>query len=448
MIFFNKIFRSQNSRTQKLKNNIIGAILIKGISMLVSFILVPLTLGYVDTHLYGIWITLSSVIIWLNIFDVGFNLGLKNKLCEAISIGNIEKGKELVSTTYFIMSIIFIPLGIFVIILSHFIDWSVILNVENKYNEEIIATILPLTIGFSLQMIFNVILAVLSSFQMVALSSLFNVVGNLLSLIVIFILTKTVPSSLPLLGWTLSIMPVLVLIIASCILYSGKFKSVSPSFRCIRKSYINDLFGLGYKFFLIQIQGIILYQSANLIITNVDSPDAVTTYNIAYKYITNGTMIFSIMLNPLWPAFTEAYTKKDFDWMNQMYKKMVKVYYLFALLTILMVIVSPIVYKIWVGDKVYVPWAVTIALGLYMIINSWDTLQVSLINGIGTVALQMRIVLIGLFFHVPLAFYLGKLFGICGVILSMIIINIIYASCFTTQIRKILSRKAEGIWLK
>lgn len=77
---------------------------------------------------------------------------------------------------------------------------------------------------------------------------------------------------------------------------------------------------------------------------------------------------------------------------------MVKVYYLFALLTILMVIVSPIVYKIWVGDKVYVPWAVTIALGLYMIINSWDTLQVSLINGIGTVALQMRIVLIGLFF--------------------------------------------------
>ena len=90
MIFLNKIFRSQNSRTQKLKNNIIGAILIKGISMLVSFILVPLTLGYVDTHLYGIWITLSSVIIWLNIFDVGFNLGFINKLCEAISIGNIE----------------------------------------------------------------------------------------------------------------------------------------------------------------------------------------------------------------------------------------------------------------------------------------------------------------------------------------------------------------------
>ena len=448
MNIINRLFKSQDSRTQKVKINIVGAILIKGISILVSFLLVPLTLGYVDTHLYGIWITLSSIVIWLNIFDVGFNLGLKNKLCEAISKENMEKGKELVSTTYFIMSIIFIPLGVFIILLSHYIDWCSILNVEKQYNEEIIATIIPLAIGFSCQMILNVILAILSSFQMVALSSLFNVIGNFLSLIVIFILTKTVPSSLPLLGWTLSMMPIVVLLIASVILFNGKFKRVSPSFHCIRKEYINDLFSLGYKFFLIQIQGIVLYQSANLIITNVESPDAVTTYNIAYKYITNGTMIFSIMLNPLWPAFTEAYTKKDFLWMNQMYQKMVKVYFLFALLTTLMVIASPLVYKIWVGDKVYVPWTVTITLGLYMIINSWDTLQVSLINGIGTIALQMRVVLIGLFFHIPLAFYLGKLFGICGVILSMIVINIIYATCFTTQIRKILSRKAEGIWLK
>lgn len=73
-----------------------------------------------------------------------------------------------------------------------------------------------------------------------------------------------------------------------------------------------------------------------------------------------------------------------------------------------------------------------------------------MINGIGTVKLQTYVTMIGLVFHIPLSLYLGKYLGLgaIGVVLSMIVINIIYSCFFTVQIRKILSQKAQGIWIK
>ena len=105
-------FFQGNKRSVTVKKNIISSLAIKGCSIIISLLLVPMTLGYVSSELYGIWLTLSSIMIWLNFFDIGFTLGLKNKLTEAIAINDRERGKALVSTTYFMMVVIFIPLFI------------------------------------------------------------------------------------------------------------------------------------------------------------------------------------------------------------------------------------------------------------------------------------------------------------------------------------------------
>ena len=53
------------------------------VSIVINFMLVPLTIGYVSAELYGVWLTLSSIMTWLGFLDVGFTQGLKNKLTEA-----------------------------------------------------------------------------------------------------------------------------------------------------------------------------------------------------------------------------------------------------------------------------------------------------------------------------------------------------------------------------
>lgn len=445
--YINRFF-SGNQRSITVKKNIVGSLCIKGISIIISLMLVPMTLGYVSSELYGIWLTLSSIMMWLNFFDIGFTLGLKNKLAEAIALGDWNRGKALVSTTYFMMILIFIPLCILLEFIIPYINWPSFLNVNAIYNDEIIKTLYVLVACFCLQMIVNVLTAVIAAYQKVALSSAFPVMGNFMSLIAIWILTKLCPPSLMALAFAISAMPIFVLLLASAILFHKRFKAVSPNFKSIDKTYIKDLFNLGAKFFLIQIQVVILYQCTNILISNVSGPNEVTAYNIAYKYLGVAMMIYTIILSPLWPAFTDAYTKKDFTWMKNIYGKMVKLYFASAVALILMVVISPIIYHLWIGEKANIPLLMTCCVAIYMLIHSWDTLQVQLINGIGAIKLQTYVTTIGLILHIPLSLFIGQYIGAIGVVISMIIINIIYSSFFTIQISKLLNQKAKGIWAK
>jgi O-antigen/teichoic acid export membrane protein len=443
-----KILKQGSSRSVAVKKNIVGSLFVKGCSIVISLLIVPLTLGYVSSDLYGIWLTLSSIMMWLNFFDIGFTLGLKNKLAEAIALGDMQRGKILVSTTYFMMIAIFIPLCIALEIIIPHINWASFLNVASSYNPDIIRTLHILAACFCVQMIVNVLTAVLAAYQKVALSSAFPVIGNFISLFIILLLTKYAPPSLSLLALTVSTIPVIVVIIASFVLYSRTFAAVAPKWNFVRKGYVKDLFNLGAKFFLIQIQVVILYQCTNILISNVSGPTDVTSYNIAYKYITISMMVFSTIMAPLWPAFTEAYTKQDYAWMKNVYNKMCRLWVGLVIVVLLMIFVSPVIYKLWIGNKAIIPLMMTVLIGIYTIIHSWDVIQINMINGVGTIKLQTYMTLLGLIAHIPLSLLLGKYIGCYGVIISMIVINIIYSTTFTIQIRKILNKTATGLWLK
>ena len=447
MSIFTKFLKG-NERSVTIKKNILWSLFIKGVSILTSMLLVPMTLGYVSAEIYGVWLTISSILHWLTYMDVGFTLGLKNRLAESLAKNDIEKGRSLVSTTYFIMIAIFVPIAILVYTISPYINWCSFLNVSKGNNKIIIKTIQILIIFVSLQMIVNVFIAVVAAHQKTALSSLFNVIGQICSLIIISGMTRFVEPSLFNLAFAYSMMPVLIVAISSIIFYKTSMKNIAPSIKHINLGYTKDLWNLGAKFFIIQIQQIVLYQATNILISNLSGPESVTQYNIAYKILNVAVMVYTIILTPLWPAFTDAYTKKDFKWMNNIYKKMVRIYGAVFIVITLIVIASPILYKIWIGDNVEIPFILTTSIAIYTLIHCWDSLQVILINGVGCVKLQTYVILIGLVLHIPVSLLLGRHIGIYGVIASMSIINIIYAIFFTTQIRRIIEQKATGIWIK
>ncbi len=277
---------------------------------------------------------------------------------------------------------------------------------------------------------------------------MFGVIGQSISLIVIFILIKVAPPSLPILAISISFIPVTVTLIFSIIYYNKKFKKVKPSILSVNFSLVKDLFGLGYKFFIINIQVIVFYQSTNILISNVSGPEDVTSYNIVYKYIGVSSMIFQIILAPLWPAFTDAFTRKDYQWMKNIYNKMVKFYYVVLFSIVSMVCVSGPVYYLWIGSDAIIPFSMTLAIAIYMIIHTWDSLQITLITGVGAIKVELYLIIIGLVGYLPLALFLGKCIGAIGIVYSMSIVNLLYAIVFTIQIRKIVNNQAKGVWIK
>ena len=443
MKFFNNV---DNDRTAIVKRNVFASFGIKGISVLISFALVPLTIGYVSSELYGVWLTLSSILAWLSFLDIGLSQGLKNKLTEAIAQGNWKKGKSLVSTTYFTMMLIFFPLCIVLEVIVPLISWSNLLNVNACYEAEIRKTLFVLVAIVCTQMVVNVLVSVVAAFQKVALSNTFVPLGNVLSLVIICVLTNLHEPSLVALAFSLATMPVIVTIIASFILYLGNFKKVAPSISTINLSYIRNLFGLGWKFFFINIQVVVIYQSTNILISNVASPNEVTTYNIAYKLMSVVMMAYNIISAPLWPAYTDAYARNDYRWMIDMRKKMFRILRYSMVGCVLMAICSKFIYFVWIGDKVEIPFTMTAMVSLYVCIFCWSNLNGTLIAAMGRLKLNVIIMSIGMCLHVPLSFYLASFIGCYGVITSMTLISLFYAIVHHIQVDKLLNRTAKGVW--
>lgn len=445
---FIDIFLKGEQRSITVKKNIIASFFIKGVGILISFLLVPATLGYVSAELYGVWMALSSVLLWIHFLDLGFSQGLKNKLAEALAFKDYEKGKALVTTTYAMVTFIFVPIGIILEFIVPLVNWCSLLNVSTEYAEEIERVMYVLVAFASIQMIVNVLTSVIAAFQKVAFASVFSVIGQFLAFIIIIILTQTTPPSLLGLALSYAAMPVLVLIIASLILYNTQFKIVAPDLRTFDKSYIKELFGLGYKFFIINVQVVFLYYFTNVLISYVSSPYQVTSYNLAYKYLNVAMLVYSLITAPLWPAYTDAYAKKDYNWMKSTLSRMFKIMLMSIGLCIIMVFVSPFVYNIWFGDKADVSFTMTVIVAVYTCVYCWMNLYGTVIIGMGTVSIQAIITVIGMIIHIPLSLLLGRYIGAYGVITSMIIINLFYAIVFQIQVSKILSMKASGIWVK
>lgn len=65
--------------------NMLGAFLVKGASLVVSLILLPMYIRFFnDKTSLGLWYTILSVLNWVTLFDLGLGHGLRNKLPMAI----------------------------------------------------------------------------------------------------------------------------------------------------------------------------------------------------------------------------------------------------------------------------------------------------------------------------------------------------------------------------
>src|SRR5690554_484991 len=113
-------FSKGQGRTVKAKKNILGSILIKGGSIAISLVMVPLTIDYVNPSRYGIWLTLSSIVGWFSFFNIGLTHGLRNKFAESKAKGDDSMAQMYVSTTYAILAIIFSSVWLIFLLINPF----------------------------------------------------------------------------------------------------------------------------------------------------------------------------------------------------------------------------------------------------------------------------------------------------------------------------------------
>ena len=416
----NRLFPNDDL-SKKVQLNLKYLIIVKPFSIILNYFIVKISYNYLcDNAIYGAWVTILSVLTWINNFDIGLGSGLKNKLTESIAKNDFDKGKIYVSTAYAAIGIITLIFIIIYFIGSSFLDWNKIFNIYSISSNDLSLLLNIVVIFYLLRFLFSLINPVAHAFQNAIIPSIIILISNAIIIIILIIFQKINIKGIVSLGSVFSIVTVGNLMVFSILLYKSKYKIIKPTFNKIKMKYTNDLFKLGLKFFIIQISTLIIFATDNMIITQILGPQYVTPYYISFKLFGIFIIGFSIIMTPLWSAYNYAYTKGDYKWIQSILKKLLFLMIPLVICITLAILFSENIIKIWISNKVEIPVLLTILMGVYSILVIWNNIFTILLGGINKIRLGVYIMTFTASINIPLSILLAKQIGISGVILATI----------------------------
>ncbi len=437
-----------NSRNRMLRNNILLSGVIKAVGLLTSLLVVPATLDYLDKEQYGIWMTISSILIWFSFFDVGLGNGMRNYLAQSISAGDFRKGRIYLSTTLAMLTCIAVLLILVSTVCTFSFDLNKVFNTTAVGNLQLTVALLIATVFTLIQFVVKNVGLVYVAMQRYAINDLLIVSGNVVALIIVYIITKTTETNLLYVVLTFTATPVVIFMLAAIPLFK-KHPQLRPSLSSIDQAFARQILGKGLGFFFIQITSVlVIFGGANIFIAQALGQEAVTTYNIAYKFFNLLIIAYTIVIAPMWSAYTDASVKGDFVWIESTLKRTLAVWGLTLVAGFAMLALSGLFYRLWVGESVLVPFTVSCCVFVYASLFNLNSGVTALINGVNKIQVQIiTSVVITVLYIVAVSFW-GMRHGIEGIVICMAASYAIMSLIHLYQCRLIISRRARGIWNK
>lgn len=396
-----------------------SSFILKILAMGLSYISIPLFLKYLGDRDYGIWMTIFSIVSWINTFDLGIGNGLKNKLTENYSKKNFQEMKEYIMTGYISLSFLALIFWIIGCLGIYFFNFSQGLNID-YYSENYLKLLFFITYSLTLinfiVKIYNILFLSIHNSYVSNLCTFFFQILFIIILILLNYFNKVSLLSIVVIypGFTL------ILGLIFTVLFFKKNKKFMPKLKDFRKEKIKEINNLGIYFFLIQISMLLIITVDNMIIMRYLGAEEVATYSIVSRLFQVILVIESLISAPMWPLFIDAYVKKDKNWIISMYKKLNILFIISILGTVVLILTAPIIIKIWLGKELILAKYLLLFWGIFIINRIWGDMYCIFINATNKVKLQMYLYMIGAFINIPLSICLIKNFNLesSGVILA------------------------------
>ena len=438
-----------NRRSSLLQKNILASFVIKGWSAVVVLLLVPVTLHCLGDYKNGIWLTISSMLLWIDNMDIGLGNGLRNKIAEYMAHDETHRARKLISSTFVLLSCIIIPVILVLVVLVLSCDTYHLFNASPSkvggLDTVLIVTIMLVCTTFVFKLIGNFYMGI----QMPAVSNLLIVSGQTLALIGTYIVYWSGSHSLMHIAIVNTAAPLLVYLIAFPYTFLHKYPHLRPSFRLIDFKEAKAVVNTGIQFFIMQISSVILFMTSNILISHLFSPSMVTPYQITYRYFSILLVVFTVICMPFWNATTDAYQRNDIEWIRNATRKLRKMIIGILLCMIIMIAISNTIYALWIDSQMVIDIKMSISMATYIFILIYSMRYSYFINGIGKLRLQLIFTTAAAVLFIPLAYLITQwTHDIIWFMMVMCLINIPGLIVNRIQFHKLINGKAKGIWMK
>ena len=438
---------NSNRRSTLLRKNIIASFLLKAWSAIVVLLLVPVTLHCLGEYKNGVWLTISSLLIWIDNMDIGMGNGMRNRIATLLAQNDKKGAQSLISSTFAMLTCIMIPTAGILVGMIWGLDSYQLLNVSLQEVSDLDQILITSVILVCSTFIFKLTGNFYMGLQLPAVSNLMIALGQTLTLISTYMIYLSGSHSLFHIALANTLSPLIIYVGAYPYTFFYKYPELKPIVKLIDINKAKGVMSLGFKFFVIQISGVILFMTSNILISKFFSPSMVTPYQITYRLFSLFLVVFTIVCMPYWNATTDAYARGDLNWIHEATGRLRRMTIFIMAGMITMLILSDYIYAIWVGTDIHIDFKMSAMMAVYIFILIYSMRYSYFINGIGKLKLQLIISSAAAILFIPIVYIVVQWTNdiICFMAV-MSLINIPGLIANRIQFSKLITGKAKGVW--
>ena len=389
----------------------------KGINTLTVLVTVPLTLGYLGSERYGVWMAITSITAFLSFADLGIGNGVVNIVSEATGKNDGELTKKCVSSAFFVLSQISIALIIIYSIINPYIRWNNIFNASSPLaRQEISPALWIFVVCFLVNVPLSIVPRIQMGYQEGYVSSIWQAISNIIGLFGL-VVAISLKAGLPWLVLILQGFSIIGNLLNGIQLMVIRRPYLFPRFKYVNLELIRRIIGIGLLFSILQISNAILYSVDYMIIINILGPEAVTLYAVPARLFTLIPSIIYMGLFPLWPAYSEAVARGDNAWVRKtLYRAVLNVFLLSLFASLLLIVFGQKILYLWVGPNVPYSLPLMIALGVWTVLTAIISAVCMFLNAINKISFQVIFSLLAASVMVVAKVMAANSFSLIGVV--------------------------------
>jgi O-antigen/teichoic acid export membrane protein len=335
-------------RNRRLTSGILTSVVSRGIAAVVPLVMVPLTLSYLGTQLYGLWMAVAALTGMAAFADLGLGNGLMTKLAPCYASGETSTARSYISNAYVMVASLAVTIVIALWALSGSIPWVSLFNVDDSavaLHATGIATIC--LSAFLLNVPLSLVYRVQYAYQRVGQANIWQATGSLWS-IALVIGAVQLQLSPELVVMAAVIGPPLSNMLNSLWLFRRQLPEIAPRLQHVDRDRANLLLSLGGRFLLLTVVMSLAMNADNLVIANVLGLGSVTTFSVPARLFAQLGLLVSLVNLPLWPANGEALARGDVDWVRRITARMT--------LASALAVAAPGLVLVLAGDRLLSAW--------------------------------------------------------------------------------------------
>lgn len=394
----------------------------KGVVLAVSAISIPITVRYLGSENFGVWVTISTALSMLLVLDLGVANSLTNFISEAYARDDRQHAGTYGTTAFGVMSILALLLGALAWWIWPSLNWVSLFHLSSAVEAPTVshAVAAALTI-FLVGLPAGLAPKILGGYQELHVANLFLAVGSLCNLASIIILVRlhaglvslVVASSASLVGANLL-----------CLLWIWGFHKpwLFPRVSHLNRAAARLMMQTGGEFFVLQIAGLVVFNSDNLVVTHYLGPAQVAPYSVAWRLVGYSAVVQSMMIPSLWPAFSEAFARGDMAWVQRTFWRTLWVTMGIALgLSALFAVGGRWIIRVWASRAAVPSEELMLLMCVWVLISTFMNNTATVLVAKGKTRLQAWCSLGAAAVNLALSIYWVQRIGTVGVILGTIV---------------------------